>query len=495
MLFNVLRLPDRPVTLDNLIGGAWRSGDEYFTRESPAHGVPISLVPLAKADDVDRAVAAARRRFDGGGWSDQPASLRAELLIKAADAILENSDELALAETLETGKPLWQARNEVRGAADLWRFAAGQARSLHGQTFNNFGSKSLGLVMRDPIGVVGLITPWNFPFYILAERLPFILAAGCTVVIKPSEFTSSTTVRMAQLLEAVGMPEGVVNVVTGLGEPVGRRIVEHPDVDMVSFTGSTRVGRSAIVASAGNIKKLSLELGGKNPVVVLADADLEKAADGVVFGILHNAGQCCVSGSRLIVSREIETALTDRILKLMQRVKVGDPLDPSTRMGPIVNAGQLNRIVGLMDEGKHAGASVLTGGGRVGPTSGYFLAPTLISNVSADMALSREEIFGPVLVVSTFNTREEALSLANDTRYGLSATIWTQHLEDGLNLVRGVKAGRVWLNTTITGGPEMPIGGYRESGLGRETGLSGVEEYTEAKSIVVDLGERSPWVQ
>lgn len=462
-------------------------------RNSPAHGVAVSTVPLATAADVDRAVAAARARFDGGGWSDIPAVARAEVLLRAAELVVERKEELALAETLETGKPLWQSRNEIVGAADIWRFAAGQARALHGQTFNNFGSKSLGMVLRDPVGVVGLIVPWNFPFFILAERLPFILGAGCTAVIKPSEHTSSSTVMMGHILEEAGIPAGVVNIVTGLGDPVGSRIVAHPDVDMVSFTGSTRVGRSAIVASAGNIKKLSLELGGKNPVVVMADADLDKAADGIVFGILHNAGQCCVSGSRLIVAQEVEQALTERIVALMQGVRVGDPLHPETRVGPIVNELQFKRIKGLVDDGIAAGAKLLAGGRQVEPLSGNFLAPTFLADIGPNMAIATEEVFGPVLAVSAFRTKEDALRMANDTRYGLSATVWTTSLQDGMDLVRGVRAGRVWLNTTIAGGPEMPIGGYRESGLGRETGLSGIEEYTEAKSILMDLGERRPW--
>ncbi|MBU1548567.1 MAG: aldehyde dehydrogenase family protein [Alphaproteobacteria bacterium] len=487
------RLPSTPTKLQNLAGGVWFSPVAELVRNSPAHGIPVSVVPLATAEDVDRAVAAARARFDGGGWSDKPAVFRSDILLRAAELILERVEELSLAETLETGKPLWQARNEIVGAADIWRFAAGQARVLHGQTFNNLGSKSLGLVLRDPIGVVGLITPWNFPFFILAERLPFILAAGCTVVVKPSELTSTTTVMMGRLLEEAGVPAGVVNIVTGLGQPAGSRLVEHPDVDMVSFTGSTRVGRSTIIASAGNIKKLSLELGGKNPVIVMADADLEKAADGIVFGILHNAGQCCVSGSRLIVSREVEAPLTQRIVELMQNVKVGDPLLDETRVGPIVNEVQFKRIKDLVDRGVAAGAKLLTGGQQVEPLAGHFLAPTFLAGVKDDMPLATEEIFGPVLAVSSFDTKEEALQQANCTRYGLSATIWTTSLQDGLDLVRGVRAGRVWLNTTITGGPEMPIGGYGESGLGRETGLSGIEEYTEVKSIIADLGERTPW--
>ncbi len=409
--------------------------------------------------------------------------------------ILDRLDELALCETLESGKPYMQARSEIEGSAGLWHYAAGQAQALHGESFNNFGSGSLGFVLREPVGVVGLITPWNFPFLILSERLPFILAAGCTCVVKPSEHTSSTTLMMAGILAEAGLPAGVVNVVTGYGDPVGQAIVEHRDIDMVSFTGSTRVGRSALMASAGNIKKLALELGGKNPVIVLPDADLDKAADGIVYGILFNAGQCCVSPSRLIVHKSVSEDLAARVQALMVKVVVGDPLDPKTQVGPIVTDSQLSRICGLVDKAREEGGTIRLGGEAIAPSKGYFMQPTLVTNVNQTMNIAREEVFGPVLAVSTFDTVDEAVAMANDTEYGLSGTIWSTKLHESLDLVRRVRAGRIWVNTTITGGPEMPIGGFKQSGLGRETGLSGVAEYTEVKSIIVDMGERTPWVR
>lgn len=489
------KIPTEPKRFENLIGGRWSAGSGgEIVRSSPAHGVPVSIVPQGTAHDVDRAVAAARKRFEAGGWADLPAGSRAAIVRRAADIIMCRLEELALYETLESGKPLWQSRNEIAGAAELWYYAAGQAQALHGESFNNLGRETLGLVLREPIGVVGLITPWNFPFFILAERLPFILAAGCTAVVKPSEHTSATTVMMGAMLEEAGLPEGVVNIVTGYGDPVGQRIVEHPDIDMVSFTGSTRVGRSTVVASASNIKKVSLELGGKNPVIVMADADLDKAADGIVYGVLHNAGQCCVSGSRLIVAESMREALTDKILALVERVKVGDPFDDDTRVGPIVNEAQMERILGLIEQGGKQGGALLAGGARAGSDSGFFVAPTILGNVTQDMAIAREEVFGPVLAMTGFSSIQDALRLANDTEYGLSATIWTRDLQSSMDLMRGVRAGRVWINTTITGGPEMPIGGFKQSGLGRETGLSGVAEYTEVKSVIVDLGARQPWV-
>lgn len=488
-------LPDQPRRFENLIGGHWTAGNGgEIVRNSPAHGVAVSIVPRGTKEDVENAVKAARKRFEGGGWADISAAERAAVIRKAADIIMREQDDIALVETLESGKPLWQARNEIAGAADLWHYAAGQAQALHGETFNNFGKAQLGLVLREPIGVVGLITPWNFPFFILAERLPFILAAGCTTVVKPSEHTSATTLMMGRILEEAGLPEGVINIVTGYGDPVGQAIVEHPDIDMVSFTGSTRVGRSTVIASASNIKKVSLELGGKNPVIVMADADLDKAADGIVYGVLHNAGQCCVSGSRLIVAETVRHALIERILGLISRVKVGDPLEADTRVGPIVNEAQMNRILGLIDQGGRQGGKLLAGGSRTGGGKGYFIAPTVIGGVTQNMAIAREEVFGPVLAATGFTSVDEALRLANDTEYGLSATVWTTGLQSSMDLMRGVRAGRVWINTTITGGPEMPIGGYKQSGLGRETGLSGIAEYTEVKSVIVDLGARQPWV-
>jgi acyl-CoA reductase-like NAD-dependent aldehyde dehydrogenase len=299
---------------------------------------------------------------------------------------------------------------------------------------------------------------------------------------------------MGHILEEAGLPEGVVNIVTGYGDPVGQAIVNHMDIDMVSFTGSTRVGRSTVIASASNIKKVSLELGGKNPVVVTADADLDKAADGIVYGVLHNAGQCCVSGSRLIVHDSVEKALTERILALMAKVRVGDPLAPETRVGAIVTETQMTRILSLIDQGKAQGGRLVTGGGRMEPQAGFFVEPTLFTGITPEMTIAREEVFGPVLGISTFKTTADAIRMANDTEYGLAATIWSSDLRASMDLMRGIRAGRMWINTTITGGPEMPIGGYKQSGLGRETGPSGIDEYTEAKSVIVDLGARQPWV-
>ena len=489
-------LPEQPREFGFHVGGRVvpRGGRDWCVRVSPAHGVEATRVPACTADDVDAAVAAARQAFAQRLWSGIPGSERAQVLLRAAAGVRDRLEELAYWETLETGKPITQARSEVQASAGYYEYAAGVARTLSGDSFNNLGEGMFGLVVREPIGVIGLITPWNFPFLILAERLPFMLAAGCTVVAKPSEFTSATTLMMAEILTEAGLPDGVFNVVTGYGLPVGQAITEHKDIDMVSFTGSVATGQRALAASASNIKKLGLELGGKSPQIVFADADLEAAADGVFFGICLNAGQCCVSGSRLVVEAGIADAFRDLLVEKFSRVRIGDPLDPATQMGAIVTEAHQNKILGYIRSGVEAGARIACGGGAM-DARGWFIAPTLLEGVRSDMAVAQEEIFGPVLTMTTFETPEEAIAIANDSVFGLAASIWTKDLDKALDTMRRVQAGRMWINTTITGGPELPIGGSKQSGNGRETGVYGVEEYTELKSVHIALGRRTPWVQ
>ncbi|MGE0279799.1 MAG: aldehyde dehydrogenase family protein [Rhizobiaceae bacterium] len=489
-------LPANPRSFGFFVDGSWieTGGRKTLDRISPAHDVPVTTIALCTKEDVDHAVAVARAAFEDGRWSNLPASDRATILLKAAQGIRVRAEELSVLETLETGKPITQSRGEVDGAANIYEFAAGAARLLHGDTFNNLGDKMLGLVTREPIGVVGLITPWNFPFFILAERVPFILAAGCTIVCKPSEFTSSTTLIMAEILAEAGLPAGVFNVVTGLGAEVGQAITEHRDIDMASFTGSTATGRRALQASAGNFKKLGLELGGKNPQIVFADADLEDAADGVAFSMCFNAGQCCVGGSRLVVERSIAKEFEKLVAAKLRKVRVGDPLDPKTQVGAMVTPEHNAKVLGYIEKGRQAGARLVTGGGKADTEAGNFVQPTLFGDVTTDMAIAQDEIFGPVLGIIPFDTIEEALKIANGIDYGLAASIWTKNLDKAVTLVRGVRAGRVWVNCTITGGPEMPIGGFKQSGWGRETGIYGVEEYTQIKSCHIELGKRSPWV-
>lgn len=490
--------PAAPREFGFYVNGRSVPGDPsaMLVRRSPAHAVPVTLIPDCSADDVDTAVAAARTAFDDRRWSGLNGQARAAVLLRTAALIRERAGEIAFHEALETGKPISQARAEVDGCADMFEYASGLARSLHGDSFNNLGDGLFGLVTREPVGVVGIITPWNFPFLILCERVPYILASGCTIVARPSEMTSATTLMLAEILTAAGLPDGCMNVVTGPGPTVGQALLEHPHVDMLSFTGSTAVGRQVVEAAGRtNFKKLGLELGGKNPQIVFADADLEDAADGVAFGMAFNAGQCCVSGSRLIVERTVADELTERVRDKLAQAVIGDPLDESTQIGAITTPAQNRTILEFIRQGQAEGARLICGGEPVDVGPGHYIRPTVFADVRADMAIAREEIFGPVLTVMPFDELDEAIALANDTSYGLAASVWTGNIDRALIVTRRVQAGRFWVNTTLAGGPELPLGGFRQSGWGREAGRYGVEEYTQIKSVHIGIGKRSPWIE
>ena len=467
---------------------------ETFLRLSPAHGTPVTRIPKCTPADLDAAVAAARRAFEDRRWSGLSGGARAAVLLRAADLIRQRRDEIAYWETLENGKPIAQARGEVEGCIACFEHAAGAARALHGDSFNNLGDAMFGLVTREPIGVVGLITPWNFPFLILCERVPFILASGCTIVAKPSEVTSATTLILAAILHEAGLPDGCYNVVTGSGRTIGQALTEHMDVDMLSFTGSTAVGRSCLQAAGGNFKKLGLELGGKNPQIVFADADLDDAADGVAFGIAFNTGQCCVSGSRLIVERSAAPAFERLVADKLAKVRIGDPLDERTQVGAITTTQQNDTILGFIARGLAEGARLVAGGTALDLGQGQFIAPTIFADVTPAMSVGRDEIFGPVLTVMPFDTLDEAVAIANDTVYGLAASVWTKNIDKALTVTRRVRAGRFWVNTTLAGGPELPLGGFKQSGWGREAGIYGVEEYTQIKSVHIEIGRRNHWI-
>jgi len=467
--------------------------EKTFDRRSPAHDVVVGVYPLAGNEETDLAVAAARRAFDEGPWPKRSGAERASCLSKLASLIREHADELALIETLESGKPIAQARNEMEWAAGIWDYAAASCRNLAGDTYNSLGEQMLGLVVREPIGVVGMITPWNFPLLIISQKLPFALAAGCTCVAKPSELTPGTTLRLGPLLAEAGVPDGVVNILSGYGDPVGMRLSSHPDVDMLSFTGSTEVGKSVVAASRSNLKKVALELGGKNPQIIFADADLEAALDAAVFGICFNMGECCNSGSRLLVQRSIYDHFVERLIRLAREVRVGDPLDESTQVGAIVNEEQLDKILHYITDGQRSGANLLLGGQQLKGALGRFVEPTIFSDVRPEMAIAREEIFGPVLSILPFDRADEAIAIANSTAYGLSAAVWTRDLDRAFTVSRGVRAGTVWINTFMEGPAELPFGGYKESGLGRELGRSAIEEFTDLKTIQVHFGPRTGW--
>jgi len=469
---------------------------EVFVRNSPGHSVPVTRIPKCTPADLDMAVDAARTAFDDRRWSGLNGQARAAVLLKAGALIRERVEEIAYFETLENGKPISQSRGEVSGCADMFEYASGLARSLHGDSFNNLGDGMLGLVTREPVGVVGIITPWNFPFLILCERVPYILASGCTIVAKPSEVTSATTLILAEILSEVGLPDGCMNVVTGSGSSIGQALLEHPRVDMLSFTGSTAVGRRVVEASGRtNFKKLGLELGGKNPQIVFADADLEDAADGVAFGIAFNTGQCCVSGSRLIVERSVADTFAQMVSDKLAKAVVGDPLDEATQIGAITTEAQNQTIMGYISKGQAEGARLICGGEQLDLGQGQYITPTVFGDVTSDMAIAREEILGPVLTVMPFDTVDEAITIANDTEYGLAASVWTKNIDKALTVTRRVQAGRFWVNTTLAGGPELPLGGFKQSGWGREAGMYGIEEYTQVKSVHIEIGKRSPWIE
>jgi acyl-CoA reductase-like NAD-dependent aldehyde dehydrogenase len=493
-------LPKAPFEGRHLIDGIWLGSVDgtTFDRVSPSHGIVVSRSAQGGTAETEAAIAAARRAFDLGTWSRTTGKERSTLLLKAADLIEANVEHMALLETLESGKPISQARGEVAGAADLWRYAAALARTLHGDSHNSLGEDMLAVVLKEPIGVVSIITPWNFPFWILSQKLPFALAAGCTCVIKPSEMTPSTTVMLGELLIEAGLPAGVVNIVLGFGQPVGVLMAEHASVDMVSFTGSTAVGKAISAAASKTLKKVALELGGKNPQVVFPDADLDAAADAITFGVYFNAGECCNSGSRIIVHEDIADALVEKVVTLSRKVAFGDPLNPDTQVGAIISQAHQQKIAAYVRDAVASGAKLALGGEAVRHPGlpGDFFAPTVVTNVRPDMPIAREEVFGPVLAVLTFKTLEEAISLVNDASYGLSAGVWSENVHTCLAFARRSEAGTVWTNTWMDGFPEVAFGGFKQSGQGRENGRYGLDEFLEIKSVVMRIGKTRPnWVR
>jgi acyl-CoA reductase-like NAD-dependent aldehyde dehydrogenase len=487
--------PGAPVRrLSHFIDGQWAAaGDQVIPRPAPGTGIVVAEVPRASREQVDTAVRAARREFDSGAWPRMTGFERAAILNRVADLIDAHADKLALLDAEEGGKPLRLTEGDISGAATLTRYAAGLAVQMHGSTYTTNGPDFTGLVIREPAGVVGLITPWNFPALILCQKLPFALAAGCTVVIKPSEFTSSSAVEIVRFYQEAGIPSGAINLVLGDGAS-GQAITEHVDVDVVSFTGSTVTGRHVIDAAKSNLKKLSLELGGKAANIVFADADLEDAVEGVLFGGFFNNGECCVAQSRLLVQDSVADEFLHELARRTQQLTVGDPLSRSTDVGALIHEGHLNSVLGHVDRGISEGAVLLAGGAKLTTddlVAGQFISPTILDRVDPTMAAFHGEIFGPVLTVSRFTDAAEALSLANAVEYGLSNSIWSKDIDKVLDCAKALKSGTVYVNTTIDAPPQMPFGGYKASGMGREMGLAGFEEFTELKSINIRTGKRA----
>jgi acyl-CoA reductase-like NAD-dependent aldehyde dehydrogenase len=463
-------------------------------RDSPAHDIPVARYHSASEADVDAAVAAADRAFSTGDWPQTPGASRAALLRRVAARIEAERDELALIETLESGKPISQAKDEMSSAAGIWYYAASLAQHAYGDAHNALGREYLAVTVKEPVGVVGVITPWNFPLLIVSQKLPFALAVGCTAVVKPSDLTPGTTTRLVQILHEEGLPAGVVNLVLG-GSDVGGWLSGHPGTQMTTFTGSTGVGRLVAQAAARDLKKVSLELGGKNPQVIFPDADLDAALERVVFGAYFNQGECCNAGSRLLVHADIAEEFTARVLERSRDVVVGDPLDPATKVGALITDKHLQVVSDYVGLGRKEGASVALGGDRLSSDRGRYYSPTVLAGVPKTARVAREEIFGPVLSVVTFADLAEAVEITNLTGYGLSAGVWSRDIDTALGYARATKAGTVWVNCWMDGFPEISFGGYGASGLGRELGRTAIDEYIEHKSTIIRTGAPAPsWV-
>ncbi|MFO0848478.1 MAG: aldehyde dehydrogenase family protein [Gemmataceae bacterium] len=481
----------RPKVKDRqlLIGGKWQpaASGKTFTTINPATEEAVCQVAEGDAADIDLAVKAARKAFESGPWAKMNASDRGRLLNKLADLIEANADELAALEALDNGKPVHVAR-----AADLpltvkcYRYYAGWADKYHGKTIPIDGDYFC-YTRHEPVGVVGQIIPWNFPLLMQAWKWGPALATGCTVVLKPAEQTPLSALRVAELAQEAGIPDGVLNVVPGFGPTAGAALAKHMDVDKVAFTGSGEVGKLVMAAAAhSNMKRVSLELGGKSPNVVFADADLEAAVEGAYFGLFFNQGQCCCAGSRLFVEEKVHAEFVKRLVAKAKAQRVGDPFDPATTQGPQVSAEQFDRVMGYIDAGKKQGANLLTGGGRANDR-GYFIQPTIFDRVDDGMTIAQEEIFGPVMSVLSFKDADEVIARGNRTWAGLAAAVWTKDLKKALRVSNGLRAGTVWVNCFDVFDAAAPFGGFKQSGIGRELGEYALQLYTEVKTVTVAL--------
>ena len=487
--------PKKPVSKPGamLIDGRFVGAADGALRDilDPASGEVIARVPEASRADMRRAIDAARAAFDNGPWRTSTALDRAKLLFKVADGIRAQAAALAELEVRNMGKPLAEAEYDVADAANCFEFYAGLATKVHGETMS-VPANSLSFVVREPVGVAGQIIPWNYPLLMAAWKLAPALAAGCVCVLKPSELTPLTALELARIIQAAGFPPGVVNIVTGPGAGAGSELAESPKVDKVAFTGGTVTGRRIAAAATGNLKKVTLELGGKNPNIVFADADFEAAVDGALFAAFANQGEVCSAGSRLLVDKKIHKPFVDAMLKKIPRIKLGHGLTPGVKMGPLVSSAHRDKVEEYIRIGKAEGARLLCGGGRPAGkefSSGFFVEPTIFDGVKPGMRIAREEIFGPVLSVIEFSDEAEAVRIANDTDYGLAAAVWTTNITRGLRVIRALRAGITWINTYHPTYNEMPWGGYKQSGNGRELGLYGIEAYLETKQVNINLDE------
>ena len=461
-----------------------------FDIVDPAHGRVIGTAPQGGAEDVDRAVAAARKAFDDPrGWPNWPAGKRGRSLAKLADLIKRHSEELAALESRNVGKPIGGARGEVIGASLVFDYYAGAANKVFGQTIP-VSKPGLDMTLKEPIGVVGLIVPWNFPILMASWKVAPALAAGNTAVLKPASYSPLTAIRLGELALEAGIPPGVLNVVTGPGGSAGAALASHPGVGKIAFTGETTTGQEIMRLASGTIKKVSLELGGKSPNIVFADADLEKFARESPYSVFDNTGQDCCARSRILVERSVHDQVVELFAAATRNVKVGDPADEATEVGPLVSAKQRDRVKDYIEIGLGEGAKVVVGGAAPDDPAlaeGAYLLPTVFDGVDNDMRIAREEIFGPVVSVIPFDTEEEALRLANATPYGLSGSIWSRDIGKALRAARALQAGVVSVNSNSSVHTEAPFGGYKQSGIGRELGMAALDLYTETKNVFIDL--------
>ena len=475
------------------IGGAFVSAvsGRTFPCASPINGAVLAEVAECDAKDVDRAVKAARKAFEAGVWSNQPPKQRKRVLLRFAELIQQNANELALLETLDMGKPITNARNgDLRAVAECVRWYGEAIDKLYDEIAPAPRS-ALALIEREPVGVVGAVVPWNFPLLMAAWKFAPALAAGNSMILKPAEQSPLSALRVAELAAAAGIPPGVFNVVPGFGETAGQALGRHMDVDALAFTGSTEVGKFFLKYSAeSNMKTVSLECGGKTPNIVFADSpDLDAAAQGAAEGIFYNSGQVCDAASRLLVEDKIHDRFLSKVTELAQQYRPGDPLDEKTRMGSMVDLTQTRRVLNFIDRGRDEGAALVTGGKQVRQeTGGCYIEPTIFDRVESGMTIAREEIFGPVLSTLTFRTPEEAVAIANDSKYGLEANLWTNDLTKAHRIARALRAGTVTVNTRDGGGIEVPFGGYKQSGFGRDKSLHAMEKYTQLKTTYISFG-------
>ena len=473
------------------VGGEFTAGTSNKTMDiyNPATGEVIGQVPQASRKDMEQAIDAARDAFDKGPWKQSTGVQRARVLYKIAEALRTEASRFAELETLNMGKPLLESEYDLSDAATCFEYFAGWATKIFGEV-NPVPDNAMSFTVKEPVGVCGMIVPWNYPLVMASWKIAPAIAAGCTMILKPAESTPATVLELAKILDSIEeLPKGVVNIVTGLGEEVGATLAQSNKVDKIAFTGSTEVGRLIMKAAADtNLKKVTLELGGKSPNIFFTDSDFEAAVEGALFGCFVNQGEVCSAGSRILVQKPIYEKFVDAMVQKTKTIKVGPGMDRDNKLGPLVSEEHLDRVLGYVQKGSQEGAHLAFGGKRLGD-KGYFVEPAIFANVSNSMTIAREEIFGPVASVIPFEDEDEAVSIANDTPYGLAGAVWTRDIFKAFRVVKSVRAGILWVNHMQPTYVEAPWGGYKQSGIGRELGRYGIENFLESKLIHINLNE------